>query len=530
MTGKGKKVVRSGTMTGKGKKVVRSDDSEPSSPPVSASKRRKVYEAGGSSSTVDANLKAKKEAFKKAKRIITTEEQAEGVKLKRRRRFNQQKDATCKRRGALKINQEEEPVKFPSLYTRTTPSSFYDALQQLNDDQKKAVHDIGFGSILSLQVKKLPCRLAYWILEKFDERRCELELDGGSRVKITEDDVYRVYGFPKGTETIPIFSRATNNALCEQWAAFFGFASCEKIKIGLVLREMLDCTTGGTWFKHHFMIAMAHTLIHSCTSGTVHPYILRCLENVGTLKRWNWAEYVLQTLIDNKISWVGDEDKVFAGPTLFLVLFYVDRCQMHRRKVKREFPILVNWSSADLRKRQATEENIKKFGSGSWIDPIDLPAEYSTAGENVQKNDNAEENDERLGSRVMKKAVFIREHLEDLEDLIYSASLVDRESAYFRQCVDAACSITGLKVDMDGPRPWRRPQGMAIDDDPFSYSPELHASVDAAFDKVQNEKVSETVSTEGIPTFDLHLGTRDENFTCFEMYVLPDCEFVWLFK
>ncbi|XP_057784967.1 uncharacterized protein LOC131002508 [Salvia miltiorrhiza] len=496
-------------MTKKGKKIA--DVGEPSSSKSRVkhkkTKRVKATEEGETSSKTDTRLKTKTRPLKTAKRIITTEEQAERIRVQRRRNFNKNKDVTCKRRGDVKSELEGAPTKFPSLNTRTTPSSLFDELPKLNDAQRQAIQDIGFGSVLSLQVKKLPCRLAYWILEHFDENRCELELEGGIRVKITEDDVYRVYGFPKGSEIIPDFNRCSNTALCEEWVAFFGLANREKIKIGHVLSEMLDCTTGGTWFKRHFMIAMTHSLIQSCTSGTVYPHILRCLENVRTLKKWNWGEYVLRSLVDHKLSWVGDEDKVFSGPTLFLVLFYVDRCELHRKRVEREFPIIKNWTSAALRKRQATEENIRKFGTGSWREPIVLPAEYV---DNEQPDGDSNDKDDRLGSRIMKMAVSISAQLEDLRDLIYSASVVDKESSYFLQCVDAAIKITGVKVDMDGPRPWRRPEGMEIDDDPLSYSDELRASVDAACANVQNEKVRERVSTEGIPSFDLDMGTQDE--------------------
>ncbi|XP_057775144.1 uncharacterized protein LOC130994125 [Salvia miltiorrhiza] len=291
-------------MTGKGKKVQRSDVETPLSPP-SKNKRRKT------SATADAGGPSSSPSTSKVKKTYA-------------------KVVTCKRRGEKQLQETEPPPKFPSLNTRTTPASFHDSLRKLNDAQKQAVIDIGFGSILNLKVKKLPARLAFWILENFDERSCELELAGGIKVQITEDDVYRVYGFPKGSEIIPNFERTSNNAMCLEWSLFFGFASREKIKIGAVLSEMLNCSTGGSWFKRHFMIAMAHSLIESCTSGTVHPYILRCLENVTTLRNWNWGEYVLRSLIDHKKSWIGDEDKVFAGPSLFIVLFYVDRCQIHR--------------------------------------------------------------------------------------------------------------------------------------------------------------------------------------------------------
>ncbi|XP_057775143.1 uncharacterized protein LOC130994124 [Salvia miltiorrhiza] len=104
----------------------------------------------------------------------------------------------------------------------------------------------------------------------------------------------------------------------------------------------------------------------------------------------------------------------------------------------------------------------------------------------------------------MEKGLSIGKQLENLRLLIHSASEVDKETQYYHDCVEAACKITGLIVDVNGPKPWRRPRDMHPEDDPFFYLDEVHNSVDAACDKVQQEKRKERVSTDDIPSFDLH--------------------------
>ncbi|XP_057790617.1 uncharacterized protein LOC131007701 isoform X2 [Salvia miltiorrhiza] len=67
----------------------------------------------------------------------------------------------------MKVNSRRNN-KGPKFNTRTTPAAFHDSLRKLNEAQKNAVREIGFGRILDLKLKDLPRHLAYWILNKFN--------------------------------------------------------------------------------------------------------------------------------------------------------------------------------------------------------------------------------------------------------------------------------------------------------------------------------------------------------------------------
>ncbi|XP_057805365.1 uncharacterized protein LOC131020520 [Salvia miltiorrhiza] len=245
--------------------------------------------------------------------------------------------------------------KVLSLNTRTTLASFHDSLLKLNAAQQDAIRDTGFGYLLDLTVKELPGRLAYWAPKSFNPKTCELEISSNFRLKVTVDDVYRVFGLPKGVQRIKRFDRQTNHALFDEWFSLFGVGNRDKIKIGLVLNEMVRCKNGGTWFKRHFMIAMCFSLFESFSNGTVHPHILYTLFDVDNLDKWDWAEYMLRSLVENRDTWNGNESKMYIGPSLFLVLFYVDRINISGAITKRVFPVLLNWSSYDLRECQRIE-------------------------------------------------------------------------------------------------------------------------------------------------------------------------------
>lgn len=71
----------------------------------------------------------------------------------------------------------------------------------------EAVRQMSFSCILDLNIRELHCHLAYEVLQQFNPRNSELEMPNRTRVQITEDDVTRVFGFPRRKNEIEIFGR-----------------------------------------------------------------------------------------------------------------------------------------------------------------------------------------------------------------------------------------------------------------------------------------------------------------------------------
>ncbi|XP_057794311.1 uncharacterized protein LOC131010675 isoform X2 [Salvia miltiorrhiza] len=398
--------------------------------------------------------------------------------------------------------------KGPSLNLRTTPAAFHDALKKLNDAQKSAVRDIGFGRLLELKVKDIPARLAYWVQNKFNPETCELEIDARRRVAVTQGDVYRIFGFPCGNQSIKIFERKSNSDLFEQWFSFFGVENRDKIKIGLVLDVMLGCKCGGTWFKRHFMIAMGFSLFESYPTGTVHPYILGCLSEMRNLGRWNWAEYMIGSLKKNSKTWGGDENKVYAGPVLFLILFYVDRLHMPGSTSKREFPIFINWSSAALRKRQSMELDEEDIVPVTIVEPIQLPNYYT---EYIGEYGISEE-ERLLSARIMADANEIAERMKKLSLLVDGAPVTAKKSPFFVKTVKEACNLTGITIDLNIPTTKSQTSTTEIEiEDEIEYPEEFLRYVDSVSGATSSEeKKMVRPKAIDIPSFDLTILDDEE--------------------
>ncbi|XP_057794321.1 uncharacterized protein LOC131010679 isoform X2 [Salvia miltiorrhiza] len=250
----------------------------------------------------------------------------------------------------------------------------------------------------------------------------------------------------------------------DEWVSSFNVESRDQIKITLLLERMVNDRDGGTWFKRNFMIAMGFSLIESCPNGQVQPYLLRTLEDVRTLRKWNWGGFVLKTLVDQKRNWLNNARTVFVGPTLFLLLFYVDRFEVHMTKHPRLYPVLVNWDSKDLRKRQKVEKDDRYFGGGSLCEPISLP----DMTHDVDSEDTVQS---ELEITMMKQAIMISDGVKILQSLLARASDAQRESQVFMDNLANVSRISGVTLDIHYRGDGAGTSGCKEDDESFNNNP-----------------------------------------------------------
>ncbi|KAL8093889.1 hypothetical protein AgCh_035682 [Apium graveolens] len=83
---------------------------------------------------------------------------------------------------------------------RNSPTLLTDMIYALSDEQQQWVRDVDFESLLNFELVEIPQRLAYKVLEAFDDRSCTLILKRGD-IEITEQAVHDVIGMPcRGAE------------------------------------------------------------------------------------------------------------------------------------------------------------------------------------------------------------------------------------------------------------------------------------------------------------------------------------------
>ncbi|KAJ8420524.1 hypothetical protein Cgig2_024955 [Carnegiea gigantea] len=92
-----------------------------------------------------------------------------------------------------------------------SPKGLRQLIEKLNDKQKDAVKEIGFGGFLHLQLDMIPGKLAVWLVRNFDTCSCSLPLTHG-RFRVTEHDVYMTLALPKGPFEVIEAKSETNSS------------------------------------------------------------------------------------------------------------------------------------------------------------------------------------------------------------------------------------------------------------------------------------------------------------------------------
>ncbi|KAL8168124.1 hypothetical protein V2J09_009623 [Rumex salicifolius] len=97
---------------------------------------------------------------------------------------------------------KEEVEMFESLVTKNVPQLFVQILQALPDVKKEWIRQIGFGTMLQLTLTQIPKLMAHWIVDNFESARCGLNLQDGSCIDVTVEEVQRVLGIHTPAATL----------------------------------------------------------------------------------------------------------------------------------------------------------------------------------------------------------------------------------------------------------------------------------------------------------------------------------------
>ncbi|KAH6815107.1 hypothetical protein C2S51_019927 [Perilla frutescens var. frutescens] len=304
------------------------------------------------------------------------------------------------------------------------------AVAKFNETQKQSVRDLGFGALLHLDIKDVPPKIAYWVLDNFDTKRCEIVLEGDRRVRVGEDNDRLIFGFPRGPH--PILRKVKNAevSLSKEWWERFTDVNCRKILAKNVCDAAVEEVDGGTWFKRHFMVLMTCCLIESIGNSYVSSQILDNFREVDRVANLDWCNYVIKCLVEHTTVWQKSKDKFYTGPSLFITMLYMDRVVLGYRRVPRSIPAINEWKDKILLRRQNLEIEDGGFGNGFCSGPC-TEAEVVAAGDDHEPVHVAA-GDEAGGARA-----------EAQPDDDHIAALLEIEAAALRR--------DELKRHLDGP-------------------------------------------------------------------------------
>lgn len=214
---------------------------------------------------------------------------------------------------------EVEEVDTGNDQRRVSPKLLVDALKRMNPRQMKAVEDLGFGNIFHLQVAAVPGKIISWCLESFRPITCSLELPNKTLLHIAAEDVYLIFGFPRGALRIDKNTRTKDKDIVEEWADRFG-KSKYRVLPSDVVSTMLEEVDGGDWFQRLFLMLVETCLFENAADGYVKPKIMDIIRDLSKIRQHDWCDHMITSLLRTHERWAANKNKKFTGPSVFLAV------------------------------------------------------------------------------------------------------------------------------------------------------------------------------------------------------------------
>nr|GMD63702.1 uncharacterized protein LOC109155364 [Ipomoea batatas] len=230
----------------------------------------------------------------------------------------------------LELTPEEDVM--PTVHTRGFVKVVYNVIKSLNAWQRRAVREIDFGDLLFLDIKETLLRLGHWLFTNYNPGKRVLNLENKNVIHIMTEYVADLLGFLIGRT--PMMKRRKR----ELWPMLVEWREVlEKHDGNISAKDVCDAMIGerdgGEWFKRHFSMIVATTLIECSRNGVVNQRFLDMLDDVFDIVDLNWVRWGTRV-----------------GP--------------------RNYPALKDWTSKMVKTRQFEEIRTAGFGTGELLPPL----------------------------------------------------------------------------------------------------------------------------------------------------------------
>ncbi|CAH1432152.1 unnamed protein product [Lactuca virosa] len=239
-----------------------------------------------------------------------------------------------------------------------SPKKFYDFFKSLNKEQKKAVREMGLGSLLRIATNGISGKLARFVVNSFNPLDMKIHLPN-AKIDITPELVHDLLRIPLGGKDI------------------YNIDQCEG-------KELMD------WKQQYNFKAMRPS---DNKPGTCKTTVLPHLLGKTPMREIDWCGFITNCLKMSKMTWdETDRGNYYCGPLLVLLLAYLEFMKNDENE-KRQIHALHFWDYEMMVKREKAELKSGDFGTLEWNDDVI---------ENDEESDTDENEDMKLDELVFK--------------------------------------------------------------------------------------------------------------------------------
>ncbi|KAK9951158.1 hypothetical protein M0R45_006616 [Rubus argutus] len=254
------------------------------------------------------------------------------------------------------------PRKQAKLVTRCSPGRLFNVIQGLTPEQKAAVKNMGFGSLLDLRCRTLRRSLCLWLLERFNTEQSSLEICGEC-IPLTPKDVELVMGLAASGKDV--VNSGPDDLIVDLRNSYN--ATNHGISVRL-LEERLAAPEAGEDFKRSFVLYALGTLLSPTARLDVSPSFLHFLTSMDVVHQYNWGKFLLDRLVCEVSRFRQGKQRAVGGCLLFLQLFYYESISVEGHvSLSPAVPCLSSWGEDEITEREKRERELGGYGCGEVV-------------------------------------------------------------------------------------------------------------------------------------------------------------------
>ncbi|KAK9064932.1 hypothetical protein SSX86_016315 [Deinandra increscens subsp. villosa] len=192
-------------------------------------------------------------------------------------------------------------------------------ISKLNPNQRKTIEEIGFGSLLSLKVEKVPSVLGYWLVKNYDPDENTLDI-GSRKINVTAAEAREIFGVPMGKIIMIEYERPRYDEVLDWFKSQFPTKIAVRTMLPDVTKKLEKQTDYGWEFIVNLLVVFGTVFGNTMRNTTANKIFLHHIRRDADIKNLNWCEYIVSCLKREKRLW--DEEEPFCGPLSFLAMLY----------------------------------------------------------------------------------------------------------------------------------------------------------------------------------------------------------------
>ncbi|KAK9668806.1 hypothetical protein RND81_13G088200, partial [Saponaria officinalis] len=246
--------------------------------------------------------------------------------------------------------------------TKCRPNKLVDVIKRLNDGQKKAVREMGFGGLLDLKITFIPQGIVEWLLRDFQHTSLMFKANK-IEFLLSKDDVHDIFQLPRVGEKVELIPTGNSNKTCDtdllktEWRKRFGLENKSRL---------MSCEDAGDEFKKMFVLYTMSVFLAPTSNYTLDFKLLKTVEDVSNIRNRDWCMYVFEQLVGSvRVFKAGGGRKSFvSGCILVLMLSYLHRIDFKGEVSPHSLPLIKHWDDKKLSERVRNGASSGSLGNG----------------------------------------------------------------------------------------------------------------------------------------------------------------------